>query len=190
MPTRDPPIAIRSSGAPPRASPPTRTSSSSKLTSDSWAKGSSFRSAPCNPSRRGRRRTDDMRTSRHSEKLDSGRIYLGFAAVSLQRYNPGVDVLLSESDNKTLNSDETNAGSGAAHMDKWLSIFALPIAKRLKKSAPGAGLRNADVFNLLAMCPFESLAAERASAFCRPFTEDDFCAFEYHGDLERYYKTG
>ncbi|KAI0952759.1 hypothetical protein AcW1_007157 [Taiwanofungus camphoratus] len=75
-------------------------------------------------------------------------------------------------------------------MDKWLSIFAPPVAKRLKKAALGADLRNADVFNLLAMFLFESLAAERASAFCRPFTEDDFCAFDYHGDLEKYYKTG
>lgn len=71
-----------------------------------------------------------------------------------------------------------------------MSDFAPPITKRLLKGAPGVNLTNVDVFNLLAMCPFESVAKEALSPFCSMFTEDDFRAFEYTGDLEKYYRTG
>lgn len=75
-------------------------------------------------------------------------------------------------------------------MGIWMSHFAPPITKRLLKGAPGVNLTNVDVFNLLAMCPFESVAKEALSPFCSMFTEDDFRAFEYTGDLEKYYRTG
>ena len=42
----------------------------------------------------------------------------------------------------------------------------------------------------MAMCPFDSVAKETLSPFCTMFTEEDFRAFEYYGDLEKYYKTG
>jgi len=99
-------------------------------------------------------------------------------------------VVLSEEVNNTLNNDCPNAGDGAEEMDEWLGVFAPPVAARLRKAAPGARVGDKDVFNLLAMCPFETLAAERASPFCALFTEDEFRAFEYHGDVEKYYKTG
>ncbi|KAH9948287.1 acid phosphatase [Amylocystis lapponica] len=102
----------------------------------------------------------------------------------------GDQELISYQVNSTLNNYCPNAGSGEAHMDKWLSIFAPPIKARLNKAAPGAHLTNTDVFNLLAMCPFETVATEAPSAFCALFTKDDFRAFEYHGDIEKYYKTG
>ncbi len=71
-----------------------------------------------------------------------------------------------------------------------MSVFGPPIAARLNKAAPGANLNATHVFHLLAMCPFESVAKETMSPFCAMFTEDDFRAFEYYGDLEKYYKTG
>ena len=42
----------------------------------------------------------------------------------------------------------------------------------------------------MAMCPFESVAKEALGPFCTLFSEDEFRAFEYRGDLEKYYKTG
>ncbi|KAI0629941.1 acid phosphatase [Trametes polyzona] len=115
---------------------------------------------------------------------------VGFAAASHQRYQPYLNVIISEEYNNTLNNDCPNAGDGSRETNIWLSHFAPPIAKRLLKGAPGANLSNMDIFNLLAMCPFETVAEETMSPFCSMFTEDDFRAFEYHGDLEKYYKTG
>ena len=40
------------------------------------------------------------------------------------------------------------------------------------------------------MCPFESVAKEVLSPFCALFDDEDFRAFEYYVDLEKYYKTG
>ncbi|CDO72281.1 hypothetical protein BN946_scf184970.g133 [Trametes cinnabarina] len=114
----------------------------------------------------------------------------GFAAASHQRYQPYLNVIISEEYNNTLNNDCPNAGDGTREMEIWRSAFAPPIAKRLSRGAPGAELTNDDVFNLMAMCPFESVAKETMSPFCAMFTEDEFRAFEYHGDLEKYYKTG
>ncbi|OCH87938.1 acid phosphatase [Obba rivulosa] len=132
-----------------------------------------------------------VRASGKRRVIDSARNWtVGFAAASRQRYNPSVDLILSEERNNTLNNDCPNAGDGSEQMDEWLGVFAPAVAERLNKAAPGADLGAEDVFNLLAMCPFETLARQRASPFCALFNEDDFRAFEYHGDLEKYYKTG
>ena len=40
------------------------------------------------------------------------------------------------------------------------------------------------------MCPFESVAKEVLSPFCALFDDEDFRAFEYYGDLEKFYRTG
>ncbi|RDX44136.1 acid phosphatase [Lentinus brumalis] len=115
---------------------------------------------------------------------------VGFAAASSQRYQPYLNVIISEEYNNTLNQDCPNAEDGSREVGIWLSIFGPPVAARLNKAAPGANLNATHVFHLLAMCPFESVAKETMSPFCAMFTEDDFRAFEYYGDLEKYYKTG
>ena len=52
------------------------------------------------------------------------------------------------------------------------------------------------VFSLMAMCLFESVAKpelERGrggSQFCALFDEEDWRDFEYHADVEKYYKDG
>ena len=78
------------------------------------------------------------------------------------------------------------------HKEKniWLSVYAPTILKRLEEAAPGVELDNEDIFNLLAMCPFETMAKQRPSDFCGLFTYDEFKQFEYHGDIEKFYKTG
>jgi len=115
---------------------------------------------------------------------------VGFAAASSQRYNPRVDVILPESQNDTLKDDCPLSGEGKKEKDAWLNTYAPPIAKRLKKAAPGAKIANKDIFNLMAMCPFETIATQKPSDFCRLFKKKEFLEFEYHGDVEKYYKTG
>lgn len=157
--------------------------------------------------------------------------YPGFALGSSGRARPKIEVFLSEEVrepsctvwclsftqicghatqvNNTLNNDCPNAADGTAQMDIWLHHFAPPIAKRLNKAARGANLTDEDVFGLMAMCPFESIARARVTAytqeeegeddftkkkarspFCDLFTEEEWLAFEFRGDVEKYYKTG
>ena len=71
-----------------------------------------------------------------------------------------------------------------------MSVFGPRIVARLNRDAPGAKLNVTHVFGLLAMCPFESVAKEVLSPFCALFDDEDFRAFEYYGDLEKFYRTG
>lgn len=83
-----------------------------------------------------------------------------------------------------------NASDNGSKPDKWLSVFAPPIAKRLNKWAPGANLTSKDAHSLMSLCAFETLYAKKASPFCALFDDEEWDAFEYHGDLEKFYKTG
>ena len=84
-------------------------------------------------------------------------------------------------------------------MNERLSVFAPRLVKRLSEAAPGAELNASLVFGLMAMCPFESVAKAgvregkgkegEGSRFCALFDEE-FRDFEYHGDVEKYYKDG
>lgn len=114
----------------------------------------------------------------------------GFAAASQQRYNPYLNVVIPETQNNTLFEQCPNAGMGTKEKNIWLSVYAPTILKRLEEAAPGVELDNEDIFNLLAMCPFETMAKQRPSDFCGLFTYDEFKQFEYHGDIEKFYKTG
>ncbi|KAM5541219.1 hypothetical protein V8D89_005148 [Ganoderma adspersum] len=135
-----------------------------------------------------------VRASGAPRVVDSaGNWSAGFAAASRQRYQPYVNVALPEDANSTLKQDCPNAADGSAQMDTWLSVFAPRLLKRLGKAAPGVELDRRMVFDLMAMCPFESVAklGERGgSPFCALFDEGDFRDFEYHGDIEKYYKDG
>jgi hypothetical protein len=115
---------------------------------------------------------------------------VGFATASRQHVRPTLNQILSESVNNTLNNDCPRASQAEKEKNTWLSVFAPSILKRLAKAAPKAKLDEDDVFNLMAMCPFESLAIQKRSSFCGLFTKKEFASFEYHGDVEKYYKTG
>ncbi|KAM5541221.1 hypothetical protein V8D89_005150 [Ganoderma adspersum] len=135
-----------------------------------------------------------VRASGAPRVVDSaGNWSAGFAAASRQRYQPSVNVVLPEDANSTLKQDCPNADDGSTQMHTWLSVFAPRLLKRLNKAAPGVKLDTSMVFGLMAMCPFESMAKleERGgSPFCALFDEEDFRDFEYHGDVEKYYKDG
>ena len=92
--------------------------------------------------------------------------------------------------NNTLNQDCPAAPDGTRETSIWLSVFAPRAAERLTRAAPGVQLNATHIFGLLAMCPFESVAREMPSPFCTLFDAEDFAAFEYYGDLEKYYRTG
>ncbi|CAL1711253.1 unnamed protein product [Somion occarium] len=132
-----------------------------------------------------------VRSSGKSRAIHSATNWtVGFAAASHHRYNPILSVVVPEEQNNTLNNDCPNAGDGTKQKRAWLKVFAPPIAKRLEKAAPGAKVSNDDVFNLMAMCSFETLAKERGSEFCQLFKDREFKMFGYHGDVEKFYKTG
>ena len=114
----------------------------------------------------------------------------GFAAASKHHYNPSIDVIISEDYNNTLNNRCPNAADGTKEKNEWLDVFAPSIVKRLKQIAPGSKVNKEDVHRLLALCPFETIAFESPSPFCSLFTDSEFKAMEYYGDVEKYYKTG
>ena len=83
-----------------------------------------------------------------------------------------------------------NAGDSDAQQDAWQSIYAAAALERLNTNAPGANLTLDDISNLISLCPFETVAKEKASAFCNIFTQQEFEGFEYFGDLNKFYGTG
>ena len=72
----------------------------------------------------------------------------------------------------------------------FLDIFAKPIAARLNSVAPGANLDPQDVYAIMHLCPFETIAKEALSPFCSMFSREDFQVYEYAWDVEKFYYTG
>ena len=61
-------------------------------------------------------------------------------------------------------------GDSDAQADAWLAVFAPPITAALNTGAPGANLTDADVYNLISLCAFDTVAHEKRGAFCDLFT--------------------
>ncbi len=83
-------------------------------------------------------------------------------------------------------------GDASAETSAWEAIYAAPIATRLNSAAPGANLTTIDVFNLISLCPFETVATFNKSQWCTLFEEFStaFPGFAYDGDLNKFYGTG
>ncbi|RPD81346.1 phytase [Lentinus tigrinus ALCF2SS1-7] len=116
----------------------------------------------------------------------------GFAAASAHRYNPAVSVILSEAGNDTLDDNMCPAaGDSDPETNAWLATFAPPMTARLNAGAVGANLTDTDTYNLLTLCPFDTVAKERPGDFCAVYEAlDAGSAFMYSGDLDKYYGTG
>lgn len=100
-------------------------------------------------------------------------------------------LLLQAGSNDTLNNDMCpNDPHSHAECHHWLAKYAPPIMKRLNKWAPGAKLTDKDTHSLMSLCAFETLHNEQASPFCDLFEQDEWDAFEYYGDLTKYYGHG
>ncbi|KAI0371493.1 phytase [Pilatotrama ljubarskyi] len=116
----------------------------------------------------------------------------GFAAASSYRFKPVLSVILSEAGNDTLDDNMCpSAGSSDPETNQWLATFAPPMTARFNAGAPGANLSDTDTYNLLTLCPFETVASEKRSPFCDVYEElDAESAFAYNADLDKFYGTG
>ena len=83
-----------------------------------------------------------------------------------------------------------NAGDGDDEQTEWLATAFVPLANRLNTAAPGANLTTQDVYNIMALCPFDSLVYARLSLLCQLFDDEEFELFEYANDIDKYYGTG
>ncbi|KAK2464684.1 hypothetical protein APHAL10511_003260 [Amanita phalloides] len=133
-----------------------------------------------------------VRASGSRRVIDSATNWtLGFAQASEYLYQPKLNVILDESKNCTLDNKQClNAGDADFAVDEWISRYAYPIAQRLNALAPGSNLTAADIYGLMLICPFESIAHISHSPFCSLFSLDEFASFEYASDLDKYYGTG
>jgi hypothetical protein len=110
----------------------------------------------------------------------------GFSFASQHKYNPPLSVILSESANDTLNRYCDAAGDSDQQEADWQAVWAPPIVKRLSAAAPGANLTESDIFSLVSLCAFDTVAFARASPWCAVFTPAEIAGFEYFGDVSKY----
>ena len=101
-------------------------------------------------------------------------------------------MLILSQGNDTLEDNCPAAATSDDADEAWINTFAPPITARLNAAAPGANLTNDDVYYLISLCPFETVAKETKSAFCTLFEgiPGAFSGFAYTGDLDKYYGTG
>ncbi|KAI0684185.1 phytase [Cytidiella melzeri] len=118
----------------------------------------------------------------------------GFSAASQHMLNPVLSVVIDvATGNDTLDGSQCPAaGRADKETNEWLSTYAPLITAQLNVDAPGAGLTDKDTYNLISLCPFETLATLQKSPWCTLFEgiPGAFDGFEYLGDLDKYYKTG
>ncbi|KLO05030.1 phytase [Schizopora paradoxa] len=115
----------------------------------------------------------------------------GFSFASQNRFTPVLSVVLSESANDTLDDSSCpDAGSGDEQTNVWQAIYTAPLHAFFEQAAPGANLTDTDISNLIALCPFETVAKEKPSQFCDLFNQTTFEGFEYFEDLGKFYGNG
>ncbi|KAI0053859.1 acid phosphatase [Auriscalpium vulgare] len=133
-----------------------------------------------------------IRTAGSTRVVDSASNWTaGFVGASDNTIKAEVNLVIPESGNITLDDSMCpNAGDGDAESDKWLAIYAPPITARLNAGAPGANLTDDDTHNLMTLCPFHSLIERAASPFCALFTNEEFEAYEYFADINKFYGNG
>lgn len=123
----------------------------------------------------------------------------GFETASRIRLKKPLIISETPGQNNTLHGGQ----SCPAHDDEpanraqaaWLSHFAPNITARLNAAAPGSTLQDEDIPMLMSLCSFESLYHYSTSPWCHVFHSsdegtDEWAAYEYWGDLEKFYNTG
>ena len=83
-----------------------------------------------------------------------------------------------------------NSGGGDDEQTEWLATAFPSLAESLNAAAPGANLTTEDVYFIMALCPFDSLAHAKLSPLCQLFNNEEFELFEYANDVDKYYGTG
>ena len=77
-----------------------------------------------------------------------------------------------------------------SQVTEFVDIAVTDIAARLNSGAPGANLTAHDAYEIMHLCPFDTVANEAIGPFCGLFSKEDFEIYEYAGDLEKFYNTG
>ena len=113
-----------------------------------------------------------------------------FVSLFLQNLGLTSSIIKSNSNNTLDDNMCPNAGDGDGEQAEWLATAFVPLTDRLNTAAPGANLTTRDVYNIMALCPFDSLVHVRLSPFCQLFDDDEFELFEYANDIDKYYGTG
>ncbi|CAE6481936.1 unnamed protein product [Rhizoctonia solani] len=91
---------------------------------------------------------------------------------------------------KTCPAQVVQPPPGFIAQKKWLSVFALPITRRLNGYLPGANLVDDDISNLMSLCGFDTAAKGGiASPWCGVFEGGEWKSYEYYNDLEKYYTS-
>lgn len=113
----------------------------------------------------------------------------GFASASGNKFIPEPPLVLSSAGNDTLEDTCPNAPSSDPQDEAWINTFAPRITAKLNAGAPGANLTNLDIFSLISLCPFETVAKQVKSDFCTLFESfpEAFPGFAYVGDLDKFY---
>ncbi|KAI0089281.1 phytase [Irpex rosettiformis] len=117
----------------------------------------------------------------------------GFTSASNNTLHPKLNVILGSGTNDTLDDSQCPAAGGPSNQTAaWEAIYAAPIAAKLNSAAPGANLTANDIFNLISLCPFETVASFNKSQWCTLFEQYStaFPGFAYEGDLDKFYGTG
>ncbi|KIX10408.1 uncharacterized protein Z518_01490 [Rhinocladiella mackenziei CBS 650.93] len=78
---------------------------------------------------------------------------------------------------------------GYSKLAEWQNVFTEPIAKRLAKYATGMRFGPLDIYSMMEMCGFETLA-RGVSPWCNVFTHKEWLEFEYARDLLHFYRAG
>jgi hypothetical protein len=133
-----------------------------------------------------------VRASSSQRVVDSATNWTaGFASASRGQPSPILNVILDEARNDTLDDNMClNAGSSNAQTAAWLAVSSQSTRARIAAAAPGVNLTDTDINALESLCSFDTLTSEKKSPWCGIFEREDFEAFEYYGDLNKYYGTG
>ncbi|KAI0478914.1 phosphoglycerate mutase-like protein [Xylariaceae sp. FL0804] len=108
-------------------------------------------------------------------------------------------LVISEDDgsNNTLNHGtctafEESSDTGGEAQAAWAAIFVPPIAARVNANLPGAELSDAEVVELMDLCPFDTVARAggAVSPFCGLFDEDEWHSYDYYQSLGKWYGYG
>ncbi|KAI1626603.1 3-phytase phyB [Exophiala viscosa] len=78
---------------------------------------------------------------------------------------------------------------GYGKLEQWQKVFTKPIGQRLAQDAIGMEFSHLDIYSMMEMCGFETLA-RGASPWCDVFTQEEWLHFEYARDLLHFYRAG
>lgn len=84
---------------------------------------------------------------------------------------------------------EEGHDKGYGKLEEWQKHFTRPIAERLSSDAAGLSLSHLDIYSMMEMCGFETLA-RGFSPWCDIFTHAEWRQFEYGRDLLHFYRAG